>query len=192
MGAFCTHFCPFSSLSSSFTSNSLQSWTQSVSRNASENAWKRSTWRSRKTPVHPREPRAAAVSGFPDTAGRVPTGNPKTGRCADVRENRKFDRSPAQRVRSKEEMQRNGRDLPLAAGRGIWSLHRRKAGQSCGVVCVPRRSHLPAVWAVLGIYEGVPKDAKISHGALQHEKSPQFQGKQRGSNEKYEVNTEKW
>ena len=25
-------------------------------------------------------------------------------------------------------MQRNGRDLPLAAGRGIWSLHRRKAG----------------------------------------------------------------
>ena len=32
-------------------------------------------------------------------------------RCAA----QKFDRSPAQRVRSKEEMQRNGRDLPLAA-----------------------------------------------------------------------------
>ena len=57
---------------------------------------------------------------------------------------------------------------------------------------VPRRSHLPAVRAVSGIYEGVPKDAKISHGALQHEKSPQFQGKRRGSNEIYEVNTEKW
>ena len=37
---------------------------------------------------------------------------PNTGRCASVRENRKFDRSPAQWVRSKEEMQRNGRDLP--------------------------------------------------------------------------------
>ena len=106
----------------------------------------------------------------------------------------KFDRSPAQRVRSKEEMQRNGRDLPLAAGRGIWSLHRRsgEAGQSRGVVRAPRWSHLPAVRAVSGINEGVPKAAKNSPGALQNEKSPPFQGKQRGSNEKYEVNTEKW
>ena len=30
-----------------------------------------------KTPVRPREPRVAAVSDFPGTAGRVPTGNPK-------------------------------------------------------------------------------------------------------------------
>ena len=100
----------------------------------------------------------------------------KNGRCADVRENGKFDRSPAQRVRSKEEMQRNGRDLPLAAGRGIWSLHRRsgEAGQSRGVVRTPRRSHLPAVRAVSGLCEDVPKAAK---------KSPPFQGKRRGSAE---------
>lgn len=45
----------------------------------------------------------------------LPTGSQKAGRCADVRENGKFDRIPAQRVRSKEEMRRNGRDLPLAA-----------------------------------------------------------------------------
>ena len=75
--AFCTRSCPFSSLSSSFMSKSLQSWTRNVSRNASENAWKRSNRYGRKPPVHPREPRVAAVSGFPDTAGRVPTGNPK-------------------------------------------------------------------------------------------------------------------
>lgn len=75
--AFCTRSCPFSSLSSSFMSKSLQSWTRNVSRNASENAWKRSNRHGRKPPVHPREPRVAAVSGFPDTAGRVPTGNPK-------------------------------------------------------------------------------------------------------------------
>ena len=67
-----------------------------------------------------------------------------------------------------------------------------EAGQSRGVVRAPRRSHLPAVRAVSGIYEGVPKGAKISHGVLQNEKSPPFQGKQRGSNEKHEVNTEKW
>ena len=68
-----------------FYEQSLQNWTQSVSRNASESGWKRSNRRSRKPPVHQREPRAAAVSGFPGTAGRVPTGNPKTGRCTAVR-----------------------------------------------------------------------------------------------------------
>ena len=67
-----------------------------------------------------------------------------------------------------------------------------EAGQSRGVVCVPRRSHLPAVRAVSGICEGVPKAAKNSWRALQYEKSPLFQGKQRGSDEIYEVNTEKW
>ena len=67
-----------------------------------------------------------------------------------------------------------------------------EAGQSRGVVRAPRRSHLPAVRAVSGIYEGVPKVAKNSPRALQNEKSPPFQGKQRGSNEKHEVNTEKW
>ena len=33
----------------------------------------------RQPPVRPREPRVAAVSDFPGTAGRVPTGSPKTG-----------------------------------------------------------------------------------------------------------------
>ena len=67
-----------------------------------------------------------------------------------------------------------------------------EAGQSRGVVRAPQRSHLPAVRAVSGIYEGVPKAAKNSRRALQNEKSPPFQGKQRSSNEFYEVNTEKW
>ena len=55
-----------------------------------------------------------------------------------------------------------------------------EAGQSRGVVRPPRRSHLPAVRAVSGIYEGVPKAVKIGPRALQNEKSPLFQGKQRG------------
>ena len=73
-----------------------------------------------------------------------------------------------------------------------FSYGRIIAGQSRGVVRAPRRSHLPAVRAVLGICEGVPKAAKNSRRALRNEKSPPFQGKQRGSNEKHEVNTEKW
>ena len=75
-----------------------------VSRNASESAWKRSNWRSRKPPVHQREPRVAAVSDFPGTARRVPTGSPKPDVAPPCGSDRKFDRSPAQRVQSKEEM----------------------------------------------------------------------------------------
>lgn len=73
-----------------------------------------------------------------------------------------------------------------------FSYGRIIAGQSRGVVRAPRRSHLPAGRAVSGIYEGVPNTAKNSQRALRNEKSPPFQGKQRGSNEIYEVNTEKW
>ena len=43
--------------------------------------------------------------------------------------------------------------------------------------------------AVSGIYGGVPKAAKNSPRVLQNDKSPSFQGKRRGSDEKYEVNT---
>ena len=88
-----------------------------------------------------------------------------------------------------------GKSLKMVKIEGFWTPRREsgeKAGQSRGVVRAPRRSHLPAVRAVLGICEGVPKAAKNSPRALQNEKSPPFQGKQRGSNEKHEVNTEKW
>ena len=73
-----------------------------------------------------------------------------------------------------------------------FSYGRIIAGQSRGVVRAPWRSHLPAVRAVSGIYEGVLNTAKNSRRALRNEKNPPFQGKQRGSNEKHEVNTEKW
>ena len=83
--------------------------------------------------------------------------------------------------------------LRVAFSRGRSRKRRSgEAGQSRGVVRAPRRSHLPAVRAVSGICEDVPKAAKISSKALQYKKSPPFQGKQRGSDEKYEVNTKKW
>ena len=43
-----------------------------------------------------------------------------------------------------------------------FSYGRIIAGESRWVVCVPRRSHLPAVRAVSGIYEGVVERAKIA------------------------------
>ena len=85
--------------------------------------------RTAKTPVTARRARVGGLCRFRRPAERVPAGSPKTGRCADVRENRKFDQNPAQRVRSKEEMWRNGRDLPLAANAGT-----RRNGQNRGVL----------------------------------------------------------
>ena len=87
-----------------------------------------------------------------------------------------------------------GKSLKMVKIEGFWTPRREsgeKAGQSRGVVRAPRRSHLPAVRAVSGICEGVPNTAKNSRRALQNEKSPPFQGKRRGSNKIYEVNTEK-
>ena len=126
--AFCTRSCPFGSPSSSFTSKSLQNWTQNVSRSASESGWKRSNWRSRKPPVHPREPRAAAVSGFPGSAERVLVGSPKDGRCAGVWEHRKFYQIPAQRVRSKEEMRQTW-ETPKRAKSDDFGRCGEKAGE---------------------------------------------------------------
>ena len=118
------------------------------------------------------------LCGFRSPAERVPIQQQKTRRCADVRECCRNAKS-RKRTSAREFRQR---EKPQAA----------KQDKAAGVVRAPRRSHLPAVRAVSGIYEGVPKAAKNSRRALQNEKSPPFQGKQRSSNEIYEVNTEKW
>ena len=144
--------------------------------------------RTAKTRLPRRRARVGGLCGFRSPAERVPIQQQKTGRCADVRELwRKWQ------ARSQHQMERA--TSPRTSKREKSRDFERcgeKAGQSRGVVRAPRRSHLPAVRAVLGICEGVPKAAKNSPRALQNEKSPQFQGKQRGSNEKHEVNTEKW
>ena len=123
-GAFCIRSCPFSSPSSSFTSKSLQSWTRNASRNASESGWKRSNRRSRKTPVRPRELRVAVVSGFPGTAGRVSTGNPKTGCCADVRERWRKMLVLARTAVGKAACGKCGKSLKMVKIEGFWTLRR--------------------------------------------------------------------
>jgi len=97
-------------------------------------------------------------------------------------------RQRAGALRARQTQKKNGCRRISAEGEAASG----EAGQSCGVVRAPWQSHLPAVRAVSGIYEGVPNTAKNSRRALRNEKSPPFQGKQRGSNEKHEVNTEKW
>ena len=147
--------------------------------------------RADKTPVTARRARVGGLCDFQDTVERVPAGSPKTGRCAAVRERWQKTSEQDEMAAGKAACSKCG-NTPKRAKSRDFGRRGEKAGQSRGVVRAPRRSHLPAVRAVSGIYEGVPKGAKISHGVLQNEKSPPFQGKQRGSNEKHEVNTEKW
>ena len=134
--------------------------------------------RTDKTPIPARRARVGGLCDFQDTVERVPAGSPKTGRCAAVRERcgngKRRRRTPPGGFQQREKPQAAKQD---------------KAAGSCAP---PQRSQLPAVRAVSGIYEGVPNTAKNSRRALRNEKSPPFQGKQRGSNEKHEVNTEKW
>ena len=144
-----------------------------------------------KTPLPRRRARVGGLCGFRSPAERVPTGSLKIGRCAGVRECWRKMLILARTAVGKAACDKRG-NTPKRAKSRDFARCGEKAGQSRGVVRVPRRSHLPAVRAVSGIYEGVPNTAKNSRRALRNEKSPPFQGKQRGSNEKHEVNTEKW
>jgi len=134
--------------------------------------------RTAKTPIPACRARVDGLCRFRRPAERVPIQQQKTRRCADVRE--RCGHGKRRKRTAAGEFQQ--REKPQAA----------KQDKAAGVVRAPRRSHLPAVRAVSGIYEGVPNTAKNSWRALRNEKSPPFQGKQRGSNEKHEVNTEKW
>ena len=151
--------------------------------------------RTAKTPIPARRARDGSLCGFHGAAERVPAGIPKIGRCADVRERWRKMLVLARRAAGKAACGKCRKTLKTVKIEGFWTPRREsgeQAGQSRGVVRAPRRSHLPAVRAVSGIYEGVPNTAKNSRRALRNEKSPPFQGKQRSSNEIYEVNTEKW
>ena len=138
-----------------------------------------------------RRARVGGLCGFQDTVERVPTGSLKTGRCAAVRERWQKTSEQDEMAAEKAACGKCG-NTPKRTKSRDFGRRGEKAGQSRGVVRAPQRSHLPAVRAVSGIYEGVPNTAKNSRRALRNEKSPPFQGKQRGSNEKHEVNTEKW
>ena len=191
MATCCSQSDRFNSRSNRTMTGRCRSWMRTWQRGNMPILLKTQIERTAKAPIPACHARVGSLCDFQDTVERVPAGSPKTGRCTAVRERwRKMlvlARTAAGKVAcGKRGTRQNGQNLE------ILDAATRIAGQSRGVVRVPRRSHLPAVRAVSGIYEGVPKGAKISHGVLQNEKSPPFQGIQRGSNERHKVNTEKW
>ena len=148
-------------------------------------------WSHSRNASHARRARVGGLCRFRSPAERVPAGSLKIGRCAGVRECWRKMLILARTAVGKAACDKRG-NTPKRAKSRDFARCGEKAGQNRGVVRAPRRSHLPAVRAVSGIYEGVPNTAKNSRRALRNEKSPPFQGKQRGSNKKHEVNTEKW
>ena len=104
--------------------------------------------RTDKTPIPARRARVGGLCGFHSVAECVPTKSLKTGRCTNVRERcgngKRKRRTSASGFRQREK--------PQAA----------KQDKAAGVVRAPRRSQLPAVRAVSGIYEGVVERAKIA------------------------------
>ena len=93
------------------------------------------------------------------------------------------DRTLRQRagaLRARKTQKKNGCRRILAEGEAASG----EAGQSRGVVRIPRRSHLPAVRAVWSFKRGVTERGKIAPVGSQFEKSPPFQGKRRGCTKK--------
>ena len=151
--------------------------------------------RADKTPVTARRARVGGLCGFHDTVERVPTGSLKTGRCAAVRERWQKTSEQDEMAAGKAACGKCGKSLKMVKIEGFWTPRREsgeKAGQSRGVVRAPWQTHLPAVRAVWGFRVGVVERAKTAPLGSEAQIITLFQGKRRGSDEKYEVNTEKW
>ena len=88
--------------------------------------------RTDKTPVTARRARVGGLCGFQDTVERVPTGNPKTGRRANVREccrNAKSrKRTSASEFRQREKPQAARQEKSLALFCASPSTSARRAG----------------------------------------------------------------
>ena len=131
--------------------------------------------RTAKMPIPARRARVGGLCGFQDTVERVPAESPKPGRCTDVRERcgnaKRRRRTPAGGFQQREKPQAARQD---------------KAAGSCA----PRGGHIcPQCGQFWGFARAFQTQRKTAGRALQNEKSPPFQGKRRGSNKIYEVNT---
>ena len=121
------------------------SWTRTQQGENMPILFKTQVNRTAKMPIPARRARVGGLCGFRSPAERVPTGSLKIGRCASVRELwRKWQ--------AQSKHQREAAALPRTFKRaksGDFERCGGKAGQNHGVVRSPRRSHLPAVRAVL-------------------------------------------
>ena len=106
--------------------------------------------------------------------------SPPSRACTSRKPEDRTLRQRAGSLRARQTQKKNGCRRISAEGEAASG----EAGQSRGVVRIPRRSHLPAVRAVSGICEGVVERGKIAPVGSQFEKSPPFQGKRRGCTKK--------
>ena len=104
---------------------------------------------------------------------------PSRARTHPAAENRTL-RQRAGSLRARQTQKKNGCRRISAEGEAASG----EAGQSRGVVSIPRRSHLPAVRAVWSFKRGVTERGKIAPVGSQFEKSPPFQGTRRGCTKK--------
>ena len=134
--------------------------------------------RTAKTRLPRRRARVGGLCGFRSSAERVLAQHQKNGRCANVREHcghgKRRRRTPPGGFQQREKPQAAKQD---------------KAAGSCA----PRGGHIcPRCGQFRGFTRAFQTQRKTAGGRCGMKKSPPFQGKQRGSNEKHEVNTEKW
>ena len=130
--------------------------------------------------------RVGGLCGFQDTVERVPHRKPEDRtlrrRVGALAENARIGKNG-----SGESCLRQTWNTPKWAEPGNFRRRDEKAGESQGVVRAPWRTHLPAVRAVWGFHAGVVERAKIAPLGSEAQIITLFQGKQRGSNEKYGV-----
>ena len=88
--------------------------------------------RTAKTPIPARRARVDGLCGFRSSAERVPTGIPKIGRCADVREHcghgKRRRRTPAGGFRQREKPQAAKQEKGLTLFSASPSTSARSAG----------------------------------------------------------------
>ena len=164
--------------SSRTTTGRCRSWTKTSQDENMPISSKTQGDRTPKTPVTARRARVGGLCGFRSPAERVPVQQQKTGRCANVREccgnGKRRRKPPAGGFQQREKPQAAKQD---------------KAAGSCA----PRSGHIcPRCGQFRGFTRAFQTQRKTAGGRCGMKKSPPFQGKQRGSNEKHEVNTEKW
>ena len=148
MATCCPQSDRFKRRSSRTMTGRCRSWTRTRRDENMPILFKTQVKRTAKTQLPRCRARVDGLCSFRSPAERVPIQQQKTGRCAAARERcgnaKRRRRMPPGGFRQREK--------PQAA----------KQDKAAGVVRAPRRSHLPAVRAVSGIYEGVAERAKIA------------------------------
>ena len=129
--------------------------------------------RTDKTPIPARRARVGGLCGFRSTAGRVPTGSLKIGRCASVRElwrkwqarsQHQMERATSPRTSKREK----SRDFERCGEKA------RKQDKAAGS-CAPRSGHIcPPCGQFRGFTRAFQKQRKTAGGRCRMKKARRF------------------